>query len=443
MSRYKKFFFYVSFLSILAFSFNVNANPIDNLRSLVHQKRFDEAFDLGLSHEQLIGNPKFDYYFAIAAIDSGHAAIGITTLERLLAIYPENDKARLELARAYFLTENYEKAKLEFNKILEKKIPHKLKTTIKRYLFDIDQHDPVTRTTKSGYLNIMVGQNTNSITETLGSMDSSWLYNVISPVYSSSVYGTQSSYLDGSVGYLLSSHLTSSWRYIIDLNGNYRNYTLNNYDQRSTSTVFGLANTRDDNEFTILSNISQDGLNGGDLRSVYSIKTGWNKNLNRNTVLKSSITYSMLRYNNTLSPTFNSNMPVISIGASQWVGGKHGLKFDIEMSGAQERNLQAQNSLSRNILGGKMGVASIIHGNLTSYLSAGYYKSNYWTSQINPLLANQIRQDRLLTLDLSLKLKLDRSFSIVGNLSRISNNSEYISSVFAQNEYGVGVSYSW
>ncbi len=444
MNRYKRFYFFFLFLSILTFSSLVKADPINNLSDLIQQKRYQEAFDIGLGHQELIGNPEFDYYFAIAAIDSAHPALGIVTLERLLTLYPENDQARLELARGYFLSGNYEKAKIEFNKILQKNIPDSLKYTIFKYLDDIKQHDPVSRTVKNGYLNVSVGESSNVITETLGANDSSWLYQVVDPFYTSLINGPQSSYFDTNAGYLISGHMVGSLRYLVQLDGSYRNYTaLSSFDQRSTSSTLGIEKLDNANQYSFITNIRQDGLNGGDLRTVYSIKSGWNKNISNNTTLKSSISYSMLRYNNNFAPIYNTNMPAIAIGASQWVGGAHGFKFDLEMNAAQEKNIESQNFLSRNIIGGKLGVASILTTNLTSYLSAGYYKSNYWNSQVNPLFSNQIRQDRLLALALSLKLKLDRSFSLIGNLSRLSNNSEFPTSVFMQQELNVGVNYNW
>lgn len=76
---------------------------VSNMKSLIEQGRFGEAFNLGLRHDFLSGDPRYDYYYGVAAIKSGRAALGVLALERLLLSNPENDLARLELARGYFV----------------------------------------------------------------------------------------------------------------------------------------------------------------------------------------------------------------------------------------------------------------------------------------------------------------------------------------------------
>jgi len=87
---------------------------VRDMKSLVEQGRFADAFNLGLKNESLSGEPLYDYYFGIAAVDSGRASLGVLALERVLLTNPENDLARLELARGYFVLEDYERAKEEF-----------------------------------------------------------------------------------------------------------------------------------------------------------------------------------------------------------------------------------------------------------------------------------------------------------------------------------------
>ena len=45
----------------------------------------------------------FDFYFGVAAIDSGNAGEGVLALELTLVTFPDNRQARLELARGYFI----------------------------------------------------------------------------------------------------------------------------------------------------------------------------------------------------------------------------------------------------------------------------------------------------------------------------------------------------
>ncbi len=79
------------------------APAVQDIKSLIEQGRFEDAFNLGLKNDQLSGDPLYDYYFGIAAVDSGRASLGVLALERVLLSNPLNDLARLELARGYFV----------------------------------------------------------------------------------------------------------------------------------------------------------------------------------------------------------------------------------------------------------------------------------------------------------------------------------------------------
>ena len=78
------------------------AAPADELRALLEQGRPADAYALGRSRSEELGKPEFDFYYGVAALDSGHAGEGVLALERYVVRFPDNDRARLELARGSF-----------------------------------------------------------------------------------------------------------------------------------------------------------------------------------------------------------------------------------------------------------------------------------------------------------------------------------------------------
>lgn len=139
------------------------------IKSLVEQGRFADAFNLGLKNESLSGDPLYDYYFGIAAVDSGRPSLGVVALERVLLTNPDNDLARLELARGYFVLEDYERAKESFTRLLAKQLPPPVRGSIEKYLAAIRDKDPDFHTVIRGYAEFAIGHNSkmNSSGDTL------------------------------------------------------------------------------------------------------------------------------------------------------------------------------------------------------------------------------------------------------------------------------------
>src|SRR5690242_4679052 len=85
------------------FPLGAHAATGDEVKALLDQGKAAEAYALGKQHPEELGNPAFDFYYGVAAVDAGHAGEGVLALERYIANFPDNQAARLELARAYFV----------------------------------------------------------------------------------------------------------------------------------------------------------------------------------------------------------------------------------------------------------------------------------------------------------------------------------------------------
>src|ERR1700754_1596664 len=60
----------------LVFAQTLIAAPADDIKALVDKGNSSAAYELGKKHPELLGDPSFDFYFGLAAIDSGHAGEG-------------------------------------------------------------------------------------------------------------------------------------------------------------------------------------------------------------------------------------------------------------------------------------------------------------------------------------------------------------------------------
>lgn len=107
---------------------------------LLGQQRAAEAWALLVPLEaELAGYPEYDYLLGIAALDSGRVTDAVFTLERLLAVQPEFDGARMELARALFESGDFEGARTQFGYLRTRTPPAGTAQVIDRYLAAIDR----------------------------------------------------------------------------------------------------------------------------------------------------------------------------------------------------------------------------------------------------------------------------------------------------------------
>ena len=85
-------------------------SPVPAMEALVTQEQCQQAFALGQENlNEWEGDPDFDYIFGLAALESGDANDSVFALERVAATATDpglRALARLELARAYFVTNN-------------------------------------------------------------------------------------------------------------------------------------------------------------------------------------------------------------------------------------------------------------------------------------------------------------------------------------------------
>lgn len=140
-----------------------NADDLKLMKQLFDAGQSVNAYDLGLElNSSLAGNPQFDYYFGAAAVDSGDASQGVFALERVLLQQPNNQAARLELARGYFELEEFQRARQEFETVQATNPPEDVQQKITNYLDAIRIKESRYRSTAAGFFRIGVGNDSNA-----------------------------------------------------------------------------------------------------------------------------------------------------------------------------------------------------------------------------------------------------------------------------------------
>ncbi len=134
----------------------------DALR-LVYAGKAQAAYDLlAPDEDRYAGNRDYDYLLGVAALDSGNPEIAVFALQRALAVDPMFSGARMDLARAYVLLEQYRHAQEEFDILLQQNPPAKTVASIRRYQQDIDRLQAQAKTRLGAYLDSSVGYDSNA-----------------------------------------------------------------------------------------------------------------------------------------------------------------------------------------------------------------------------------------------------------------------------------------
>lgn len=144
------------------------AQDIQEIETLVNHGEPAKAYELA---QQLLperaGEPQFDFWFGLAALENGKPQEAVFAFERALEAQPWNHRLRLELARAYFLVGNYERAKALFETVLAADPPPQVKENIQKF-FELLNRGRESRThsvTKTIELRAGTDSNVNSGTE--------------------------------------------------------------------------------------------------------------------------------------------------------------------------------------------------------------------------------------------------------------------------------------
>lgn len=151
----------LSVLCALALAQVLHAAPADDIKALLDEGDVKSAYELGKKHPDQLGNPVFDFYFGVAAVDSGHAGEGVLALERYLLNFPENVEARLELARGYFVLGEDARARDEFEAVTRLDPPPAVQARINRFRDAIRARESRFKTTANLFFEIGLGYDSN------------------------------------------------------------------------------------------------------------------------------------------------------------------------------------------------------------------------------------------------------------------------------------------
>ncbi|MBI2768489.1 MAG: hypothetical protein HYX47_02600 [Burkholderiales bacterium] len=146
--------------ALLSLATAAAAAPADDIKALLEQGRDRQAYEAGRAAPQQLGDPLFDFYFGIAALNAGVPGEGVLALERYLLRFPDNRAAQFQLARGYFILGEDLRARDEFQALVAGAKPEELES-INRFLDAIRARESRYKPTATAFAEVGVGWDSN------------------------------------------------------------------------------------------------------------------------------------------------------------------------------------------------------------------------------------------------------------------------------------------
>jgi len=147
---------------------STTTSAVTSLNDLIASGRYMEAYTLANQlMDKFEGEPEFDFLFGLAAIETGHPNEAVFALERITYTFPDQQRVKLELARALYLMNDLPGSRQMFNDVLATNPDDNIEANISVFMDLIDEREKTIAGSFNWYLNSNLGNdsNINSATE--------------------------------------------------------------------------------------------------------------------------------------------------------------------------------------------------------------------------------------------------------------------------------------
>ncbi len=347
--------FAIFLLAIISTNF-AYAAVADEVKTMLEQGNAKEAYQLGKQHPELLGDPVFDFYYGVAAIDAGNAGDGVLALERYVINFPENASARLELARGYYVLGEYTRSREEFSAVLKTDPPEAVKFNIQRYLDAIRSRESVYKTSGAAYIEAGGGYDTNV---NAGVSNANISLPVFGPVTVATAGVKAHSWFEYfALGGQLSQPVAPGVGVFGggSFNAKYNNDhqdQANQFDQRNLNTNAGISYLKNKNLYRLSGFYSRIDVDGDLFLQTPGTTAEWFYQYDELQAFNTYAQYANLNYAGTNSPR-SSNFYSGGLGYRKAFIAKWQPLFSLSAGYSRENNTEGRDDLSRDIYSGSI-----------------------------------------------------------------------------------------
>ncbi|MDH5472670.1 MAG: surface lipoprotein assembly modifier [Gammaproteobacteria bacterium] len=431
-------------LLLMAFIFPLNslaaeAFDLPFLQNLFKTYQRQQAYDYASQYlSQMEGDPYFDYLYGVSAIDTGHASQGVFALERVLFAFPEDHVTRLELARGYFILEEYARARQEFEIVLKISPPKGVQDTAQLFIDKIRLQEARYKTTSSGYVELAMGSDSN----VNSGVDQNEL-TIITTLTPDSL-GQDDTFANLSAAWQMTQPVAPGWLVNGAITGSLRkNSELSQFDNITATLQAGITRLDRDSRYKAEVISQQYNLDGNSYRKLNGLNLGWHYAITQKSNLTTSIQYAALDYPDL--PVKNSNLTALGLSYSHTFASAlsptlfAGINLGTES--AKENLTDALSITERDISGLRAGIMLSLNDKTALQLSTAMQTSEY--ADRHPLNLSAIREDDHVSADLNLLWLFKRDWRLDAKASYSDNQSNVEIFRYNRTQFSLNLNYAF
>ena len=405
-----------------SFPLSAVADYLDRIERLYESGASSEAYEL--AHANLYqgeGDPRFDLYYGLAAVDNGFTSEGIFALERLVQVEPNNYQAHLGLARAYQKLGHRSRVREELQKIVAGDPSPQIRTQAQTELDRIAGRTGGNQPTGRVYFELGTGYDSNINS---GVTDDSW-----GPILSDDSMAQEDGYFSVAGGAFGSVPMVGG----LSLFGVVEGYKQQNFDktqfnidQLDVSGGFAFRTGR--HTFQLIA-LWQDYEVGNDpYRTIVGLRGEWRREMQGGGRFSLYLEADELDYDDDITTELNSRLATIGLGWTAPFAHSSDSRYFVTLYGGEEREREDWSGgppglvtiPDRELYGLRLG-ADIAAGNNIRYDLTAHVQRSEYRDSFNPVLPN--RDDDYYYVGAGVTWQFHRNWKVRGSLGYTYNDS--------------------
>lgn len=351
------------------------AAPADDIRALFERGQVRQAYETGKKSPGELGKPAFDYFFGLAAIDSGEAADGVLALERYLLNNPGSVVARLELGRGYFMLGDTQRAREMFDEVLRLNPPAEVRNRIDRLMAAVREKESAFRTVFSGYIEGTYGHDSNANS------------GIGQDTITLPLFGTLSLAQDGKersdrfhgviAGGQVNMPLRPGLALFAGAQVDSRNFDeVGQFDQRTTGGAAGMSFSREQDNFRVSFSANQLRVQSQKYRTLQAATFEWNRSLDAKRGFSVFLQSAKLEYKGD-NQVRDADLQTLGANWRQGFDGRWQPFVSLGVNVGREDNKRNRDDLGRDTYGVRASVGLTLAPRVNAALSASLQQSKY------------------------------------------------------------------